>query len=161
MNNIVLERIQSQIGWATPKPSVVQTAYNAIKQVTISPPISLEELRSILMSELDAPKQVEKSTVSESVHFDNIYDFTTWYADHQTEFTKEQRDALDTLLATRQSIETGCACRRAAREHSGGAYFAQFWTNNAKTDLLPTIAKITGASRVTINTYCSYPVPVE
>ena len=106
-----------------------------------------------------AAPAVEVCPTPENIHFDNIYDFVAWYSANQEQFHPKQREALDTLLATRDGIDKGCACRRASREHMASAYFATFWTQNSRTDLPETIAKITGAKRVTIGTFCEYPVP--
>jgi hypothetical protein len=156
-NPIVLNRIRNQIDRNI--PTAVQVAYEAIAQVTLSPPISLDELREILMQELEvAPIKQEEPIQSQTVHFENIYEFTNWYAENQLKFSSQQRTALDTLMQTRGMMESGCACKRNSREHIGNSYFIEFWTNNCKTDILPTIAKITGASTITIASCCSFSV---
>lgn len=157
-SSIALQRIKRQIGPLAPTDPV-RIAYEAIVATTDSPPISEEELRSVLMSELGViqPVPAAQCPPVDSLHFQNIYDFVSWYAVHQQEFSDSQRTALDTLLMTRNGIEAGCACRRASREHLAHAYFGEFWSHNCKTDLLPTIARIAGASSVSIANICSYP----
>ena len=154
---ITLRRIQSQMGTRY-TPDTVRIAYAAIQEVVDSSPITLDELRMFLMSELGVSQIVpEVCPPAEDIYFGNIYDFVSWYSVHQMEFTEQQRVALDTLLATRNGIESGCACRRASREHLAHSYFGQFWANNCKTDLLETISKITGSARVSIGNICVYP----
>lgn len=144
-------------------PSAAQVAYDAIKAVTLSPPVSLDELRDILMNELGAPILPAEPVCAapESIHFENIYDFSSWYGNNQTGFSDMQKVALDTILQTRQLIEMGCACKRSSRENMAHQYFNTFWTQNRKTDLLATIAKVTNAKRVTIGSICAYPMTPE
>jgi hypothetical protein len=159
MSNDVLNRIQSQIrkpnNQALPmETQVIQPA------VVMSPDIPLEELREILMSEMNIQKvDVNKFTPSPelTICFENIYDFSNWYTAHQDKFTNEQRVALDTILKTRAMIEAGCACKRSGRESAAHEYFGQFWSRNKHTDLLPTILKITSAAKISISGICSYP----
>jgi hypothetical protein len=153
-NQIVLDRIQNQRQRLS---QPVKKTARVIDNIPLSPIVPLDELKTILMNELGEKVQPEKCEEILSVHFENIYDFCSWYAEHQNDFSEMQRAALDTVLQTRSLIESGCACRRASREAMAHDYFAQFWTNNSKTDLLMTIAKITGAAKVSINSYCSYP----
>lgn len=158
-SNITLDRIRSQM--AANEPSV-QRAFEAIKQVTLSPPISLEELRSVLMSEL-CPSEtvvsvpVENKPTIEDLHFGNIYDFTEWYRNNRSGFNEKQQEALDSVMKTRDMVESGCPCKRPSREAIAHGYFANFWMNNKGTDLLETISKISGAKVVTIKPFCSYP----
>ena len=145
-------------------PSAAQVAYDAIKAVTLSTPISLDELRDILMHELSSPVNPEQPapcTVPEAIHFENIYDFSSWYSSNQHGFSSLQQVALDTILQTRQLIEVGCACKRASRENMAHQYFNTFWTQNRKTDLLATIAKVTKAKKVSIGAICAYPMTPE
>lgn len=158
MHNITEERLKSQIAAKSVTPA--ETAYKAIVETTLSSPISLEELRAALMSELSIPPEKECGAI-ESIHFENIYDFTLWYDAHRSGFNQTQQIALDTLSLTRNMIDSGCHCRRNSRETMAHDYFAQFWTKNRGTDLLETISKITGAKKVTINVYCVYPLPLE
>ena len=142
--------------------SAAQIAYDAIKAVTLSPPISLDELRVLLTNELNGVQTAIPECISpEAIHFENIYDFASWYGNNQSGFTQQQRLALDTILQTRHLIEVGCACKRASREAMAHNYFDMFWTNNRKTDLLVTVAKVTGVKRVTIGTVCAYPMIFE
>lgn len=155
MNNPVVDRIQSQIKRASPS---AQVAFESIQAASISLPISLEELRAILTEEFSngQPQQVSP-TEPLSIHFESIYDFADWYSHNVDMFSSQQRTALDTLTQARAMIDAGCACKRTGREVAAHNYFEQFWLNNGKTDLLQTIAKITGAARVSINHYCVYP----
>lgn len=155
-NNIVLDRLRPRLESKIPSP--VQIAFQAIQQATLEPPISLDELRAILYSELlIEPIKPEPAQTPKSLHFENIFDFCGWYEENQMKFSPQQREALDTLLLTRRGIDVGCACRRNARVHMAGNYFTTFWVNNKETDLLSTIARITGASQVSISSICVYP----
>jgi len=158
MNNITVDRIQSQIKQHT---SALQAAYDAIKETTLSPPISLEELRTILMTELEIgePPPVELPMGPDELQFNSIYDFSDWYQNNQTGFNDNQRQALDTILQVRQMIDKGCACRRSSREHAAHAYFSDFWTKNQKTDLAETIARIGKVKRVRVASFCEFPTP--
>lgn len=156
MSNPALDRIKSQID-SRPEPSPAQVAFSAIQSVTVNSPISLDELRTILMSELGHGHLQEPCSSMPAIHFESIYDFVSWYSTNKENFSAQQRTALDTLEKTRAMIESGCACKRPSREIMAHQYFEQFWVNNRSTDLLSTIAKITGAGRVTVNAYCAYP----
>lgn len=160
-NTITLQRIQRQIMEARP-PDPARIVYEAITAATISPPISEEELRAILMTELGIVASVatEQSQSIKNLHFQNIYDFASWYATHQQEFNEAQKAALDTLLMTRHGIDSGCPCRRPSREHLANDYFGQFWTHNSRTDLLPTIARIANVPSVSVADICAYPFPI-
>jgi hypothetical protein len=113
----------------------------------------------LLLTELEGcvPIVVSATPQEAYIHFENIYDFAQWYGSVQGEFSPMQRTALDTVLQVRTLIEQGCACKRASREAHAHQYFNTFWLNNKKTDLLATIARITGARRVTIGTLCAFP----
>lgn len=153
-NNLVLNRIQNRMA----SRATVASAFQAIQAVTQSQPISLEELKAILMGELMSEQvAIAPCTEGNIIHFNSIYDFTQWYGSVRHKFSPQQQLALDTLETTRTMIDSGCACRRASREHVAHAYFGEFWTKNQSSDLLPTIAKITGAERVSISSFCSYP----
>lgn len=154
MHNLVFDRIQSQISRRV--QSSVQAAFEAIKEVTVSPPISLEELREMLMVELGEPVIAVQCQTIPSLHFESIYDFVPWYEQNKSRFSDQQKTALDTLVKTRAMIDAGCACKRDKREIMAGQYFEQFWLNNGKTDLLSTIARVSGAEQVSVNKYCSY-----
>ena len=142
--------------------SVVHTAFRAIKTVMLSPAISLEELRLMLMTELGNPSEDAIPTPSAGeLHFENIFDFAAWYDKHQSSFTDAQRAALNTVAHTRAAVEVGCACKRANREAMAHQYFETFWSKNKNTDLLKTIADIGCAKKVSIGAFCSYPCVPE
>ena len=156
MSNLALDRIKSQLN-SRSDTSPVQIAFDAIQSAVVNSPILLDELRKILMTELGY-SNIQKTCDSVPViHFESIYDFVPWYSANKDNFSIQQRTALDTLEKTRGMIDAGCACKRSSREVMAHQYFEQFWVNNRNTDLLSTIAKITGASRVTVNSYCAYP----
>ena len=137
----------------------VIAAFNAIKETTLSPPISLEELRAVLMSEIcPEPQLVPVNTdVPIVLNFRNIFDFTAWYSSNRDGFNPKQQEALDTLIKTRDLVEQGCSCKRSGREMMAHNYFANFWTNNKNTDLMETIAKVANAKIVTIRPFCAFP----
>ena len=73
-NSIAADRLQGQMSHTT--QSVVHTAFRAIKTVMLSPAISLEELRLMLMTELGNPSEDAIPTPSAGeLHFENIFDF--------------------------------------------------------------------------------------
>lgn len=153
MSNPIANRIMSQMVSNVPTPAEV--AFEAIQQASVISPISIDELRKILQSELACIVQPVLSSVQE-VHFDNIYDFIPWYKQNKESFSPQQRTALDSLEVARATIDAGCACKRSVREIKAHQYFEQFWLNNKGTDLLPTICQITNAPKVSINAYCAY-----
>lgn len=154
-NTITTNRILSQM---VPSTSVSpEEAYQAIQAVSqFSPPIALDELRDILLNEFGLKNQEEICEL-DSLHFESIYDFVSWYSANQSKFVQNQKVALDTFVQVRAAIESGCICKRAKREVVAHQYFADFWANNCKTDLLATVAKVAGAKKVSVGNLCSYP----
>ncbi len=156
MSNLAIERIMSQTATVVPTPA--DEALKAMQNTATFSAIELVELRQILRQELCPTPILEPAPVSENVvlHFDSIYDFTQWYIPNKKAFSVQQRTALDTVEHARGMIDAGCACKRSSREVKAHQYFEQFWLNNRDTDLLPTIANIVGANRVSVNHYCAY-----
>ena len=154
-NKIAEERIKAQITQNV--ISSLQVQHQAIVDVLTSAPISLEDLRKLLMDEMGVVHEEALVKLVDTLNFDNIYDFSDWYVIHQMEFSELQRLALDTVLQTRRTIDAGCACKRTRREALAHEYFSAFWTNNIKTDLLSAIAKIAEASKVIIAGCYTYP----
>lgn len=151
-----MQRIQAQMQ-VTPVPTAVQVAFDAIQEVSVSPAIPPEELREMLMQVLGVVSETVTDTRVPSLIFHNIYEFCDWYDQHKDRFSDNQRQALDTLMATRIGIESGCRCRRTQREHFAFGYFHEFWIKNLESDLLPTIAKISNADEVHFAGTCHYP----
>lgn len=160
MHSLTLDRIKRQIDGKViaVNNNVVN---NPIKIENPNFPISCEELRRIIMSELGLQQQmfgVEQLTpTKEPIHFGNVYDFASWYSTNNTLFNDRQRVALDTVMQIRMAIEAGCRCKRDRRERAAHIYFADFWTKNKDTDLLKTISEVTGAPKVSVANICSYP----
>ena len=145
--------------------SPVQFAYDAIKKVSLSPPISLEEFRSMLMSAMEVsmddqqPIPPEQQPI-EQIVFQNIFDFVAWYEVNRSCFNEQQQAALNTLYDTRMGINNGCACRRDQRERIAHEYFGKFWQNNKETDLLAAVAKVAQVKRVIMAALCEWPSPI-
>lgn len=158
-STIAFQRITKQTG-SPPVRDPVQIAFQAIVDAADNPPISESELREILREELGiVAVNSQECPVTEELKFNNIYDFASWYAVYQEKFSGPQRTALDTLLITRNGIDSGCACRRPSRDAAAHAYFGEFWTRNKQTDLLQAIARVANATRVSIEGICCYPSP--
>lgn len=155
MHNFALDRIKGQM-FSLEKPKFTTAVkVNNIKEL-ISEPISIKRLREIFMEEL---KEGTISQIKEEVFykFSNIFEFVDWYTVHQQEFSEEQKLALNTLVQTRDYIFTGCNCKRNEREGAANNYYRDFWANNSKTDLVASILKVTGATKVLFEGIFSFP----
>jgi len=160
-NLIALQRIKSQT--VRPQPSL-ETVIDAIQQVTLSPPLSVDELRELLIAEIYtsvSATPTPEAMCNELLEFPHIYVFVDWYSGKESQFSDTQRQALDTLVLARQTIDNGCRCRREQRERVAHGYFTTFWVNNATTDLLPAIAKIGNVNQVIITQVASWPTPMQ
>lgn len=160
MHNLALDRIKRHIDGKVIAVKNNMISY-PVKIENPNFPISCEELRRIIMSELGLQQQIpgaeQQPPKKEPIHFGSVYDFASWYSTNQTLFNDKQRVALDTVMQIRMAIEAGCRCKRDMRERAAHIYFADFWTKNKDTDLLKTISEVTGAPKVSVANICSYP----
>jgi hypothetical protein len=152
MHNFLLERLKKQM-----EKAKVKAIQPVIEIVTISPPVSLILLRQLL-NEAIKEELIVKPTIPQELSFANVFEFVEWYEKNQENFSPEQRVALNTLVQTRDMIGVGCNCRRPQREQAAWEYFKIFWENNIKTDIIPTIMKISGASVVKFGNFLIFPI---
>lgn len=151
MSNPVIDRIQNQITQKAPQPLLI-----AAEQITISPPVAESVLYELFLKEF-LEESLPVQVTPQEAGFGNIFDFVAWYVEHQDQFSPEQRVALNTLVQTRDMVFQGCNCKQPQREYAAREYFKTFWTNNANTDMMPTLLKALGVQRVTFEKFLAYP----
>jgi hypothetical protein len=152
MSDIVLDRIQGQIQAATPQPAVISQP-----AAPTSPAVSPEALREALTKALIPEAAQPTPEPTESFSFENIYEFADWYVVNEDKFSPAQQIPLKTLVATRDMVNVGCACKRGTREAVANEYFVNFWRNNVSTDLMPTLLAALNTKRVLFARFMAYP----
>ena len=157
MSNLVLTRIERQRRRSS-KEQVVVREPEPEKEVKKCSPISLSELKNILMEEIEGsliktePITPDVSGEKTDRVFGGIEDFVAWLLPVKEKFTPQQLVPLATLIQARDMIFVGCACKQQYRTTQANEYFSTFWTNNRNTDLIPTIMNIGNYKSVTFYT---------
>ena len=161
MNNIALERIKSQ------SKDFVKTpiAFGGAVKIVENPAIKPEDLKKFLEEELLKENKIQNINIftdNKNQDFslkkwDNLYDFVLWYSGKRDLFSDKQKSALDTLVQARDLINKGCACRKRQREEVSFAYYRDFWEKNKSTDLLFTVKKVAGTSKIELFSDIYYP----
>jgi hypothetical protein len=153
MHNVALDRIRSQVQGIPP----MQTAAITVIEIPENPPISRDELRVLLLDLFKEEAPIVIIPASPLTHFVHLWSFVEWYEPNKEKFNEQQRQALDTLLQTRDMVNTGCPCKRAHRESAANEYFKSFWLNNQDNDLIPSVLKHTGSDKIQFANFLVYP----
>jgi hypothetical protein len=104
-------------------------------QTVLDEPLSAKEIEFYL-KKLDT----QANTLPENtVVFDSIQAFASWYEGNKHSFNDKQNVALGTLVTVRNQINLGCSCRLHIRQNMGNDYFKHFFIKNANTDIIPSI----------------------
>lgn len=154
MHDIIFDRIRNQVqGIPAMQPMRIEHP-----PLIENPPVSREELHALFLELFKEPEP--PAIIIESVplvHFPHLWSFVEWYEPNREKFTEAQRVPLDTLIQTRDMVNTGCGCRRASRETAANAYFKDFWLNNQTTDLMPAVLKNVGSEKIQFAHFLTYP----
>lgn len=165
MNNVLLQRFTKNKIVEQPK-SLINNEKNAIDEIPkdTSPVVSPEKLREELLNKVNPQPKIIMNQESldtvpkiELVHFLNIFDFVDWYINNKNKFSEKQTKPLDTLIEARDMSIGGCNCNLEHRRRLVDDYFRNFWINNQKTDLLPTIQGIMKTGKIIFGDFLSYP----
>ena len=126
----------------------------------LAPPVSTDILRQRL-NELLMPQpkviQEQSSPVIELIHFASLFEFAHWYENNRALFSERQQEPLNTLLEARNITLGGCNCDQEKRKMIVEDYFRRFWTENKKTDLLPTLQTILKTKKVLFGDFLVFP----
>jgi len=129
-----------------------------------SPMVDPEILRQKLKAKLNPEPIIVEEVVQTSnrlslelVHFASIIEFVHWYSNNKNLFSENQIKPLDTLIEARNITIGGCNCDSEKRKWIAEDYFKKFWTQNKKTDLLPTLQKILNTKKIIFGDFLSYP----
>lgn len=126
-----------------------------------NPAIPEDKLREILIDacidEAEAEAERPVGLLEPLRHFPHLWSFVEWYEPNREKFSEAQRTPLDTLIQTRDMVNSGCGCKRASREAAANDYFKSFWLNNQSNDLIPSVLKHVGSERVQFANFLTYP----
>lgn len=110
-------------------------------------PIEPDELKKIFVQEL-LSEPVEALIADNTMSFDGIESFVSWYFNVRDLFSEGQKVALSTLVQCRDMIFHGCKCKEKERRVQANEYYKIFWENNKTTDLPLKILEIGQFSKI-------------
>lgn len=105
-------------------------------------PLSPDEI-GYYLTKLETKQQVMLPTTEKnSLVFESLQAFVTWFSNHKSQFSPSQQTALNTLDIALQKINYGCSCRRDARVSMSNQYYKTFFIKNSETDIIKNIKSI-------------------
>lgn len=126
-----------------PPAAKLETPIEAIKP---------ESLLSILSETEPTVSHAVASSSKENgeVSFVGLAGFNPWYLSNRESFSREQMDALNSLLSIEDLVFKGCKCKEKERNEQANGYFQDFFLANQErqNDLIPTIKRLGGFSKI-------------